>query len=361
MYLITNRALKKGKGLNSIGKTPHPKGPNELRLLRVEEVGGEWSTIEVQDTLSLDKVKQLKAAHKLDIDVKDQWHSSLEVACLLFDQARREKKSILFFVHGYNNDIEYVLKTAKEIECLYEVIVVPFSWPANGGGVISGAASYLSDKSDAMASAGALNRTIGKIQYFHTLLTKAERKKFELAAQKKHPKNKDAANALYTKLIEKNCSVKISLLCHSMGNYVLEHTFNCDKNATSKLVFDNVCLIAADTNNEGHDRWINRLDVRKRLYVVINENDFALMASRIKPGDEQKARLGHYTKKLVSPNAYYVDLTTVDGVDRGHSYFKGESVLSNEKLKSLFKEMFSGMASDRRLVYRSDNNSYQLS
>ena len=91
----------------------------------------------IVDNLTQPTLKALKKKYKLDLDISRPWHGSLQVACELFDQARMQKKSILFFIHGYNNDVEDVINTADEIEKLYEVIVVPFTWPANGGGAIS--------------------------------------------------------------------------------------------------------------------------------------------------------------------------------------------------------------------------------
>ncbi len=87
-------------------------------------------------------------------------------------------------------------------------------------------------------------------------------KKLQKEAYKKHPDNPNAAASLYTRLIERDCAVKINLLSHSMGNYVLKHTFSTSENATSQLVFDNICLVAADTNNENHAQWVGQLDVR---------------------------------------------------------------------------------------------------
>ncbi len=360
MYLITNRVLTKAKNLKAFGKTPNPKGPNELLMVNVEKSGSRWKVEPIIDLLPIDTVKALKSKYSLDIDSGIPWHGSLKIACELFEQARVEKKSILFFVHGYNNDVADVLKAAHEIESLYNVIVVPFTWPANGGGAISGTASYLSDKSDARASAGALNRAIGKIQQFHLMLTRAQKHQYQMEANKKHPDNHFAAAALFTKMMDKNCSVKISLLCHSMGNYVFKYTLSTSENATSKLVFDNICLVAADTNNESHACWVGKLDVRKRIYVVINENDSALKASRIKPGEEQKARLGHYIKQLNSPNAHYVDVTGSESVGTEHTYFKGNSVLKNTKLRTLFSGMFSGISVEQTLDYHADNNTYKL-
>jgi len=360
MYLITNRHLLNTKGLKIFGKNPNAKGPNELRLVRVEKTGHSWKVEPVTDRLTQKRARELKAAYNLDIDTRKPWHASFEVACDLFARARKEKKSILFFVHGYNNDIGDVLAAAGAIEKLYDVIVVPFTWPANGGGVISGTVSYLSDKSDARASSGALNRAIGKIQQFHKILTRAQNRKLQKLADTKHPDNPMAAAAYYSELLEKDCPVKISLLCHSMGNYVFKHTFATSENATSELTFDNICLVAADTNSHDHANWVSQLDVRKRVYVVINEDDAALKASRIKPGDEQWARLGHYLKGLNSPNACYIDITDLPQVGSEHTYFKGDTVVNNKDLKAIFQGMFTGQAIEEKLLYRSDNNSYRV-
>ena len=150
MYLITNREIdRKKKGLNKFGKNPNSDGPNTLRLMKVSASGRSWRVTEVIDKLPHETVKNLKAKYKLDIDLRAEWHGSLKVACELFEQARDQKKSILFFVHGYNNDVRDVIKAALEIERLYEVIVVPFTWPANGGGLISGSPAYCSRQRNA--------------------------------------------------------------------------------------------------------------------------------------------------------------------------------------------------------------------
>jgi esterase/lipase superfamily enzyme len=360
MYLITNRALNpEKKDLDVFAKTPNPAGPNELRLMRVTKRNKRWEAKVIIDKLTPTSVKALKKKYNLDLDISKPWHGSLKVACELFDQARKQKKSILFFIHGYNNDVEDVIETADEIEKLYQVIVVPFTWPANGGGAISGTASYLSDKGDARVSSGAFNRTVGKIQQLHLLLTAARKNQLLERAMKKHPDNRQAAQSHFVQLTEKDCPVTLNLLCHSMGNYVFKNTLKTADNATSRLVFDNICLVAADVNNASHAQWVGKLDARKRIYVVINENDYALRVARIKPGDEQLARLGHYTRQLNSPNVHYIDVTEARLVGTEHSYFKGDSV-GNESLKYIFSEMFNGRAVENHLIYWPDNNSYKL-
>ncbi len=360
MYVITNRRIESGKGLDVFGSKPNPEGPNELRLLNVvRSARDEWQVEVIGDKLDRDTVKKLKRRYRLEIDIDEDWYGSLEVACELFDRARREKKSILFFVHGYNNDVGDVLAAAEAVEQLYGVIVVPFTWPANGGGQLSGAASYLSDKSDARASAGALNRAVGKIRSFHEMLTEAQVKALREEAATTHGVNFPRRDEYFTRRVREECVVSINLLCHSMGNYVLKNTLKSSDNATSHLVFDNICLVAADANNENHRLWVERLDARGRIYVVINENDFALGASRVKPGDEQKARLGHYTRGLDSRNACYIDLTAAQKVEKEHTYFKGEAV-NNPVLKAMFQEMFRGGIVEGRMQYRADKNTYHL-
>jgi len=359
MYLITNREISKSKGLKAFGKTPNASGPNELRLMEVNKNRRSWQVSAIDDLLSIKDVKLLNKTYKLGIDPSKPWYASLKIACELFEKARKEQKSILFFVHGYNNDVEDVVNAALEIEKIHDVIVVPFTWPANGGGPISGTASYLSDKADARASSGALNRAVGKIQQFHRLLTAARKAELETRAKKKFPDNSSAAYSYYAQLMEKDCSVTLNLLCHSMGNYVFKNTLKTSDNVTSKLVFDNICLVAADTNSSKHAEWVGQLDVRSRVNIVINEKDSALRASRLKPGDEQKARLGHYTKNLNSSNAHYIDVTGVDKVGSEHTYFKGDA-MKNDALKEMFTGMFNGRPVEGLLKYHADNNSYKF-
>lgn len=359
MYVITNRKINKGKGLGIFGKTPNPSGPLELRLVKVTRKGASWNTSVVVDRLSANEIKALKKKFNLDIDVKQDWYGSLRVACELFERARNESKSILLYVHGYNNDIRDVLKTSEQLEKEHGVVVVPFTWPADGGGALSGTIAYKSDKSDARASEGALNRAVAKIQFFHNLLIEANKTKLQVRAQEKHKNNRQAAQELFSRLMSIECPTSLNLLCHSMGNYLLKKTLLNSGNATSQLVFDNACLVAADANNNNHAAWVGNIDVRKRIYIVINENDFALRASRIKPGDEQQARLGHYSKKLDSDNANYINVTEADKVGNMHSYFVGDA-MKNAALKTMFTGMFNGEAIESQLLYQTDSNTYVI-
>lgn len=359
MYIVTNRHILKKKGSYGIfGKTPNVQGPNELRLLRMEYGNGRRKFTLLNDRLSKKQVEKIKKSYDLDIDTDKEWWASLDVACRIFNEARKKKRQVLVYVHGYNNDIKDVVKTAEKMESLYNVIVLVFSWPANGGGFFSGTAQYLGDKSDARVSTGALNRFFDKLYNYHDMLTKAQVKSLWSRAKGRYANNHEEARSEYAKLQQKLCRVGISLMCHSMGNYVLKYATIPSDTMMTKPIFDNVCLIAADTNNRDHRKWVGKIESRSGLYIVINQNDSALKWSRIKPGEEQLARLGHYLKSLNAQNATYINVTDAKYVADEHSYFKDIPVKKNPKLKTLFSDMFEGRRAERRLVYKSDINAY---
>ena len=359
MIFITNRHFDSSKrGYAKISKHPNAKGPNELQAFEITGVATPVIKL-FKDQLSVNEVKKLKAKFDLDIDETEPHYASLQVACRIYEQARKSCKNVLLYVHGYNNDIEDVYSTARELERLYDVIVVTFTWPANGGGAVSGTLSYLADKRDARASQDALNRTIDLVGKYHALLTLATRNKLINKASEKHPDNLTKQREYLAKLIKNDCDLSISLLCHSMGNYVLKNALKSSLAESRKLIFDNVILAAADANNENHKQWVEQLQVRGSIYIAINENDYALSWSRRKPGEQQKARLGHYLKKLDASNAMYIDFTREKGVTNSHSYFDKNTVSQNKGVLRFFKKALSGENTTPYLEYSANNNTYR--
>jgi esterase/lipase superfamily enzyme len=370
MYVITNRQVRETKpgqpgGLDIFGKQPNRAGPNELRIVRVTRAArGDWSAETLKDRIPVAEARALRDAWELDIDPRQVRHASLKVACELYEQAQQGGRSLVVYVHGYNNDLQDVVTTAEQIEQDHGVICLVFSWPANGGGVVSGTTAYLLDKKDARASMDALNRFFEKIQFFHDKLTEGARRRLQQEARVAHPNNPERAQALYTRLFNDRCETKVSLVCHSMGNYVLKYALRPGQAGARKLLFDNVCLVAADANNEGHHHWVEALDVRNRVYVFINENDFALKWSRRKPGEEQRPRLGHYVKNLQARNAFYIDVTHARGVGNAHGYFTGEVLAANAVLKDIFTAALNGGSPESvpggPLHYAADLNLYRI-
>lgn len=362
MYVITNRNLYKSKtDLAIFGKRPNTeKGPKEIRVVECnKDAAGSWRTKLLDDTVPPARSREL--AGFLNIPQQDVVYQSINVAWQVFQQAQAEQRNILLFVHGYNNDVGDALDTALALEKLYGIIPLIYSWPADGGG-ITGTASYLSDKQDAQLSAPAFSRVLEKI---NALMLKFTRMGLErLEPQLKRLKTGHTAgspdySAERNRLLEEQCSVRLTLLTHSMGNYVLKKALETHVNAGFTNAFDNIVLAAADTNNLQHEQWVDTIAARRRIYITINENDYALAASQLKPGEQQLARLGNYRRRLNSEIARYIDFTDADKVGKSHGYFKDQAV-ANPMVKRFFHEAFNGREAESGLEYSVAERTYRV-
>ncbi len=164
--------------------------------------------------------------------------------------------------------------------------------------------------------------------------------RLEKFVKEKHPDDGEAQMRLFNRKLPDVCSVKLNLLCHSMGNYLYKYALISSLTQANPLLFSNIVLVAADVNNDGHEKWVDQLRVREDVYITINEDDFALKASRLKFGAQQKARLGHYRKNLHSNQAVYVDFTDVVG--DSHAYFIDEHAEKDTKTWVFFNNVLNG-------------------
>ena len=265
-----------------------------------------------------------------------------------------------FFVHGFNNTLQDVVVRCHGLAKTFDVEVVAFSWPSNGGGV-RGVASYLDDKRDAQASVVAFDRAMDKARVLLQQLRASAIAAIAQDSSKKFPDNGERFRELLTVKAAEHCPVRTTLMLHSMGNYLLERTLKSSALRGSLPLFDNIAMCAADVNNPAHAEWLDQLQPRNRLYVTINEDDAALHASRLKGGNEQLARLGHWTSNLNSPQAVYVDFTGAHCVGSSHAYFEGDA-LDNPKLKKFFKTALQGLRAEQEasLTYYSADNLYRV-
>lgn len=363
MFLITNRDVDEARtDLKAFGERPNKLGPNELRLAECTKSGGKWRVRVLPDTCTPD---MLEAAGLAPAKKGEPVYASRYVAnrLLLRMQARLKKErrapALVFFVHGYNNDVEAVLERAAAFEKLYGVEVVTFSWPANGGG-LRGVASYLSDKRDALLSVGALDRAILKLDAYLKEINAERRARLEAAASRANGDDAAGWDEDFARAMRAECPFTVNLVLHSMGNYLFKHYLGSSTYGGNRLVFDNVILVAADANNPGHTEWLDRVQCRRRVYVTINENDVALMASRMKAGEEQQARLGHWPYDLASRRALYVDFTRARAVGDSHAYFEGEPVEKNPRVRAFFRAALAGDVAEHGLPYEVARNLYRV-
>jgi len=374
MFVVTNRNLEpERKGLEQFGPRVNSRGPNELRMVEVTRARGGWKVEIVPD--KLDDDPEGRWCERAGID--DAWlqqmgfdpaqpvYGSSYVAKRVLDRVTPGRggrggsgRHLLVFVHGFNNDIKDVVERAAAFEKNYRVEVLAFSWPANGGGA-TGVASYRSDKNDSKASVGALDRMLAKLNDMMRRFNASWVAQIIARAEARHPDNAQAARELAARTIDQGCPFTVNLVAHSMGNYLLKHMLLSTSSMGTGLIFDNVVLASADTNNPEHALWVERIRARRRVFVTINENDSALRLSRMKLGETQLARLGHYPYELFARGTVYVDFTNAPKVADSHAYFEGLA-LENARIKRFFKEAFTGLDAERQLAYDDARNAYLL-
>lgn len=146
---------------------------------------------------------------------------------------------VLVFIHGFNVSwwqavssalaLQMTLNRSREGVAQRPVQVVLFTWPSDGRAIPYW--SYFSDRGDASGSGDAVGRGVLKLRDY---LIKARRE----ARRQNEP----------------HCLAGIHLLCHSMGNYVLQHAVALAKEFSpgGKLprLFDHVFLCAPDVADD---------------------------------------------------------------------------------------------------------------
>ncbi len=370
MFIITNREVDESRNdVHAFGPKPNALGPNELRMAEAVRKQGKWYITILPDQITKAMADEAGLVPELDTSTGEAKpiYASRYIARRLLanvNPAALGKKNVtgrnfVFFVHGFNNDVEAVLDRAEVFSKLYDVEVLAFTWPANGGGV-EGVASYKSDKRDAQASVVALDRCLAKIDGYLQDIHAEHVKNVEAEADRRFPDDAEKWDRCFASSADKWCPFSVNLVLHTMGNCLYKHLFSSSVYRNNLLIFDNVLLASADTNNEGHAVWVDRIQCRNRIYVTINEKDSALNASRLKLGEEQKARLGHYPFNLNAKHAIYVNFTGESYVGSSHAYFEGTAVTKNAKIKRFFTEVLNGENAESRLDYDMAWNLYRF-
>jgi esterase/lipase superfamily enzyme len=252
--------------------------PNQLRFVRVDY------------TVNRDK-KKYELNHYLYADNESLGSNS--VFAEIQNDMKTNKRDCAIFVHGYNNDWKDSLYAAIHLAENYDINVLCFSWPS------SIAILYKDCKDRAIQSVPAFNRLVEKF-------------------------------TRYMGGTDIKCGQKVSLICHSMGNYILKKFVTSSHFDNEFIPFHNVNLVAADTNVKDHADWVNKIHCLGRVNIIQNEEDIALDFSDTKRGKAQGPRLGNTPKNLNSKADYY-NVTDGKDVNKSHSYFNNNKILRNNR------------------------------
>ena len=228
-----------------------------------------------------------------------------------------DNNDVVLFMHGYAVDWEDAVASALSLEFVLnskrkngdkEVKVILFSWPSNGSNMPF--AAYKSDRSDARDSAKSVWRGILKLRDF-------------LSTLKRHSENSE----------ERVCDSKIHLLCHSMGNYVLENALASKvlgySGGTLPRIFDQIFLCAPDVRDDAMEKSsFNRLhEMGNRVSIYYNDGDVAMHFSEYtKYFRDRLGHTGNARPAMVHNKVHQIDCSAIVKGFTEHSYYQWATV-----------------------------------
>ena len=235
------------------------------------------------------------------------------------------RQDLVIFIHGFNVDWFEAVASALALELMLnrhslnneeqkDTCVFLFSWPSDGAMMKNKA--YLSDRNDARDSSIAVARGFLKLRDFLMTL---------------RPTHKDPSI--------KECGQQLHLLCHSMGNYVLQHALvSLDKLNNQKRfpqLFQHIFMCAPDVDDnifEEERPMVNLHRLAKQVTVYYNNGDLAMYISDYTKGNTD--RLGHNGTARPSQlhnKVSQVNCSKIVGGITEHSYYLWATV--NEDIR----------------------------
>lgn len=219
----------------------------------------------------------------------------------------------VMFVHGFNQTIEKNIAKARNIEKWRKLNVIVFSWPSQPHPgktdsvmkVVKSSALAKFVRSNLTAAAiGALTDFVEDYWRTYTLAKmNAESSADDMAA---------ACRLVQSRLIKKTRrKLTISLLVHSLGNYLMQHTVMTHNGIAAR--FEHIMLHQADAASAEQRQWIPVLArAARHVYVTINKYDSVLAVAQVY---NQKERLGHSQQGFIhNSKISYCDFTGIPSV-----------------------------------------------
>ena len=226
-------------------------------------------------------------------------------------QEMSKAKDVLIYIHGFNVSWEAAVCSALALQTSLNyqktdsnILVVLFTWPSNGAAMPW--ISYRSDRSDAKSSGLAFARAFLKLKDFFV--------KFR-----------------------PDCERNIHVLCHSMGNYVLQSALPKIKDFTSgrtlPRIFGHIFLCAPDVDEDvlEEDKPMDNLhEICRQISIYHNKGDTALVISDKTKGNPD--RLGHGGAARPAKLHHKIQQINCADVVSGlveHSYYQDGNVLKD--------------------------------
>ncbi len=334
LYYVTNRNHLGKKQFTPDGYGVHPSvsGIENLRLgkvmldletpsldkwFRTKTGAGPGDGVALSKYLTKQAKKQAKiVAYRENIPDRERIETGQEGKKLgsaeMFAEVQRvlrQGQDVLIYVHGFNESWWKAVGTALALQAMLNrpsrwgasgrnknVLVVLFTWPSDGSALPF--AAYRSDRTEALGSGFALGRGFLKLRDFLTETTRPPTTLEEKAGKKWDP-----------------CLQNVNILCHSMGNYVLQHALQrliefSPKNRLPRI-FDNIFLCSPDVDDNvlEPDQPLGRLhEMCCQISLYYNNGDLALRGSDITKGNP--TRLG--TNGTADPSQIHPKIVQID-------------------------------------------------
>ncbi|MBI4649873.1 alpha/beta hydrolase [Candidatus Desantisbacteria bacterium] len=211
----------------------------------------------------------------------------------MFDELKKimeNKSDVLIYIHGFNVSwheavgsalsLQEMLNNSKVKDPKQNLLVILFTWPSNGQALPF--VSYKSDRTDAKTSGYAFARGMLKVRDF---LMKIK---------------KDGGIL---------CGQDIHLLCHSMGNYVLQNSLERIDQFTPGSVlpriFEHIFLCAPDVDDnvlEPGEPMGNLHELARSVSIYHNKEDKAMYVSDYTKGNPERLGTGGVARPSILHN-----------------------------------------------------------
>lgn len=247
-----------------------------------------------------------------------------------------KNKDWLLFVHGDAKTFRQAVMSGFDIQALYDVNVIVFSWPAKDP-EITGIKNFKNSRQNVIKSIGHFSSLICLMRTFRHV-------------------NPDFQSG-----------ARLSIFFHSLGNFYLENLVKLSKSLCGPpVVFDNLIMNAAAVNQEHHDEWVEQLHFQDRIYITSNVDDFNLKGARIFTKDGKQ--LGEKIKPPLSETSIYINFTKAIGFRfptwTTHTYFIGKIPDLSTNIRMFYKDILHGLEPDlhnaRMFKTRSDGLGYNI-
>lgn len=312
IYLITNRSVLN----NRISTTGKERGSSTFRIARcdIDKNKAPDKAVSYEllaDITSTTQYRKRRGSTKAQmmpslLDNVDKLKGSERLFSELYQSLLHTDdgcSDILFFIHGFANDMDVTL---KHIYQLHELYIEPedspiehlvyFSWPTIGHVALT----YWNDQEDAQIAGMVVARIFSLLRGFYIDM-------FEIGAHKR-------------------CRHRIHLMAHSMGNQVLAHALEAIGRSKLFQLFEEVFLLNADVDYDVFEpgQPFERLaPLSQRTHMYTHRSDDALQVSRFtKNFDRRLGSKGPKDASCLADDVFVVDTSNVRQ-DVNTSFFSG--------------------------------------